>query len=41
MGNKRKGKPLGHALLALQELAGTMHVAHYQGGPVAIAVEGE
>ena len=32
---------LGNTLLDMQEVVGSVHVAHHQSGTVAIAVEGE
>ena len=40
IGNHREGPPLGHALIAMQELAVPVHVAHQHIVPVVIAVEG-
>ena len=41
IGKHGKGTPLVRSLLAVQEVAGSIHVTHHQSGPVAIAVESE
>ena len=41
VGDHGKDTPLSHTLLAVQEVAGTIHVEYHQSVPVEIAVEGE
>ena len=36
-----EGVPLGHVLLAMQEVAWPLRVAHHQCGPVAVTVKGK